>query len=180
MRLDRSLVYSLPTLLAAFALFELTDLDFWIPDRFFVAGEQRWVIGRDDALLRTIFYSDPRYCIALAAFVVLWRVWRLSGVCRQDALVALQSVTSVPGLVNLGKATTNTFLPRDVQRYGVMVPYIRTLERFPEESRPQGRGRGDLPGTQAAALPCCHFQALFESVGTRSKESVSGSASVGH
>ena len=130
------------------ALFEVTNLDLALEDRFFDFATQRWWVDAGDPLWRALCYTGPKSVIlglgvallALALGPAAWRT-RLQ-VARRDVAVAVLTLASVPALVGLGKTATNVFCPSELRRYGGDVRYVKLGERFPPDDHPARRGRG--------------------------------------
>src|SRR5690606_28600525 len=61
---------------------------------------------------------------------------------RRDLFVAVLTIATAPALVALGKATTDTFTPAQIRRYGGEVPYVKVIEHYPPGDHPAKRGRG--------------------------------------
>jgi membrane-associated PAP2 superfamily phosphatase len=130
------------------ALFELTSWDLAVQDQFFDFQTGSWLVDRAWAVPRAIFYSGIKNVIILGglALIVLlagpekWRNW--FGFSRRRLAVAVLTLACVPCLMAVGKETTNVFCPWDLSRYGGEVPYVKVLESFPDDEKPQKRGKG--------------------------------------
>jgi len=144
--LDRTLWPALLLLGGALAVFEFTELDLALQDRFYDFAHQRWLVDATDALGRLVFYNGPKAVIILLAVTALvlalgpepWRA-RL-GFARRDLWVALLTLVTVPALAGFGKNTTNTFCPSEIRRYGGDVAYVKLCAPYPENDRPDRRG----------------------------------------
>jgi membrane-associated PAP2 superfamily phosphatase len=143
---DRTLWPAVFLLAGVIAVFEFTNLDLALQDRFFDFATGRWWIDARDPVWRTLFYTGPKAVIivvgvalAVVAFgPVRWRV-RLA-MARRDIFVALLTLASVPALIGLGKNVTNVFCPSEIRRYGGDVPYVALCSSYPEDDRPATRG----------------------------------------
>ena len=56
--------------------------------------------------------------------------------------VVIATLATVPALIATSKATTNVFTLDAIRRYGGGAPYVKVMESYPENDRPQRRGRG--------------------------------------
>ena len=143
---DRTLWPAVLMLAGVIALFEFTQLDLALQDRFFDFATGRWWIDARDPVWRTLFYTGPKVAIialavALAAVAlgpVRWRM-RLT-MARRDVFVALLTLASVPALIGLGKNVTNVFCPSEIRRYGGKIPYVALCSPYPDDDRPATRG----------------------------------------
>lgn len=146
--LDRTFWPALALLAASLALFELTNLDLALQDRFFDFATGTWLVDARDRLGKLFFYNGPkRLIIALGLVLIVllagpeaWR--RRCGFARRDLGVAVLTLASVPVLIGFGKAHTNVFFPSEIRRYGGDVAYVKVFERFPAGERPAREGRG--------------------------------------
>lgn len=148
--LDRTLWPALAALVGLFLLFELTSLDLWVQDWLYDFTAHAWLVNDKAPLPRLLFYDGPKVLIialavtliVLAAGPARWRA-RLSsfGTRRVDLWVVIATLASAPGLIAISKATTNVFCPREIQRYGGAVPYVKVLEICEPDQRPARRGR---------------------------------------
>ncbi|HEY8991007.1 MAG TPA: phosphatase PAP2 family protein [Luteolibacter sp.] len=148
--MDRTLWPALIALAGAFLIFEFTSIDLWIQDFFFNFSTKQWLVDDEAPIPRLLFYTGPKALIialvvglfVLAVGPARWRArWPVPGVRRVDIWVAIATLAVAPGLVSLSKATTNVFCPRDIQRYGGSVPYVRVMEICEPGQRPKKRGR---------------------------------------
>jgi membrane-associated PAP2 superfamily phosphatase len=140
---DRTLWPSVAGLAGVFLLFETTGLDLWVQDAFFDFSSGRWLIDREEPVLRALLYTGPKVVIVFLGLALLGALVRPPlRLARRDLAVALLCLATIPALIGWGKARTNVFCPWDITRYGGDVPYVRVLERFPPDQRPVRRGGG--------------------------------------
>lgn len=148
--MDRTLWPALAALVGLFLLFEFTSIDLWIQDWFYDFSAKAWLVDDRAPLPRLFFYTGPKALIIVLAVALIvlafgperWRArWPVPGTRRVDLWVAIATLASAPGLIAVSKATTNVFCPREIQRYGGPVPYIRVMEICSPDERPKRRGR---------------------------------------
>jgi len=149
LRIDRTLPWALAGLALALALFELTDIDLRVQDTLFDAARGAWRVDEDDRLGRTLFYSGPKilligFGLAVIAMACVSERRRdelgFGQVHRRDFWVLALTLATTPALVGGLKDATNVFCPRDLQRYGGAVPYMKLFPLFPASDRPARRG----------------------------------------
>src|SRR5688572_27239445 len=139
---DRSLGPAVLLLAGVLALFEFTNLDLALQDRFFDFATGRWSVDARDPIWRTLFYTGPKVgiiglAVALAAVAFGPARWRVRlAVARRDVFVALLTMASVPALIGLGKNMTNVFCPSEIRRYGGNAPYVALCSPYPENDLP--------------------------------------------
>ena len=147
---DRTLWPAAVLLAAAFAVFEYTNVDLWVQDHLFNFATRQWLVDGKAAGPRLWFYNGPKIAIialglGILALAVLPEKRRarlpLAAVPRRCLWVAFFTIGLVPALIGQLKATTNTFCPSEIRRYGGDVPYVRVVECYPENDRPARKGR---------------------------------------
>lgn len=152
---NRTLWVTLGLLAAVVALFELTELDLSLQDKFYNFETQRWVVDEKAPLGRLVFYNGPKALVWVIALTTLtlaagparWRErFQLN---RRGLWLGVLVIATVPALAGLGKKYTNTFCPSEVRRYGGDVAYAKLCEPFPGDDVPDRRG-GCFPAGHAS------------------------------
>ena len=160
------IVLSLLALAAALAVFELTDLDLWVQDRFYDFSSHRWLIDKDYRPLRWALYIGPKVALAVAGvacaaiYAFSFKAPRLRA-ARRGCLLMVLALAAVPSAVMGIKELTNVYLPCQNQRYGGDKPYVKVLQKNPPGYRQTSRGRG-WPASHASgglALMMLYFAA---------------------
>ncbi len=152
---NRGLWTAVLLLAGATALFEFTNLDLVLQDRFYDTATQRWVVDAKEPVGRAVFYNGPKALVwviglstlALAAGPARWR-----DRCRFDRRglwLAVLVIATVPALAGIGKTFTNVFCPSEIRRYGGDVAYAKLCEPFPAGERPERKG-GCFPAGHAS------------------------------
>jgi membrane-associated PAP2 superfamily phosphatase len=142
-------------LAAMLAIFESTNLDLDVQDRFFDFPNNRWVVDKDESVAKLLFYTGPKTLLVIVAvacaagYGLSFRVPRLRPLRRGCLLMALAMV-AVPTVVLGLKEVTHVCYPCQIRRYGGPYPYAKVLERYPPGDRPRSHGRG-WPASHAAA-----------------------------
>ena len=152
---SRTLWITLGLLAAVLALFELTDLDLKLQDKFYNFETRRWVVDEKEPVGRLIFYNGPKALVwvfalttlALAAGPARWR--EKFQVNRRGLWLGVLVIATVPALAGLGKKYTNIFCPSEIRRYGGDVAYAKLCEPYPDDERPLRRG-GCFPAGHAS------------------------------
>lgn len=146
---DRLLGVSLLVLLIVFALFECTSIDLQVQDRLYDFTTHAWRVDAHAAVPRWLFYTGPK--VLLIAFAVVlalgtfgpsrWRARVSPSLRRRDLGVVLMTLVSGPLLISALKASTDVYGPAQIRRYGGNAPYVRVLEKQPENDRPARPGK---------------------------------------
>lgn len=137
------------------AVFELTNLDLDLQDRFYSQEKQRWVVDEKEPVGRAVFYNGPKALVwlfglttlTLAAGPARWR--EKFGLNRRGLWLGVLVIATVPALAGLGKKYTNIFCPSEIRRYGGDVAYAKLCEPHPADDRPGRRG-GCFPAGHAS------------------------------
>jgi membrane-associated PAP2 superfamily phosphatase len=151
----RALWITLGLLAGVLALFEFTDLDLALQDRFYDFEARRWVVDEKDPTGRLFFYNGPKALVWLCALTTLvlaagparWREkWRVD---RRGLWLGVLVIATVPALAGLGKKYTNIFCPSEIRRYGGDVAYVKLCEPQPADDPAPRRG-GCFPAGHAS------------------------------
>lgn len=152
---NRTLWITLGLLAAVLTLFELTNLDLQLQDRFYNFETRRWIVDEKAPLGRLVFYNGPKALVwvfalttlTLAAGPARWREkFRLN---RRGLWLGVLVIATVPALAGLGKKYTNTFCPSEIRRYGGDVAYVKLCEPHPPDDPAERRG-GCFPAGHAS------------------------------
>lgn len=144
--LDRTLWPAVLALAGALALFEFTNIDLALQDRFYDFAQHRWIVDGNEPVGRAIFYNLPKLGVILTGVTLLVLAlgparWRERLRLERRALwVAVATIATVPALAGLGKNFSNVFCPSEIRRYGGHVPYVKLCGSYPADDRPAQRG----------------------------------------
>lgn len=151
----RSLWITLALLAGALALFEFTELDLALQDRFYNFDTRRWLVDEKAPLGRLVFYNGPKALVWICALTTLTLAagparWREKmGVNRRGLWLGVLVIATVPALAGLGKKYTNIFCPSEIRRYGGDVAYVKLCEPQPKDDPAPRRG-GCFPAGHAS------------------------------
>jgi membrane-associated PAP2 superfamily phosphatase len=153
--------------LTLFAVFEFTDLDLLVQDRFFDFATGTWMVDATAPLPRALFYNGPKYLIILLGLTVLTlalgpAAWRNRwGLDRRRLWAVFLAIGIVPALIGQMKGSTNVYCPYEIRRYGGDVPYVKVLERHPTNDRPERCGRCFPAGHASGGFALFALAGLF-------------------
>jgi len=145
--MDRTLIPSILLLAVTFAVCEATGIDLRVQDHFYNFATRSWLVDAASPLPRLLFYTGPKALVwltglALLAAAILYGKFPLVNFPRRDLWIAVLTIATAPALIGLGKATTNTFTPAQIRRYGGIEPYVKVVQHYPENDHPPERGHG--------------------------------------
>src|SRR5262245_40098268 len=140
-------------LVATPAVFEATQLDLLVQDRFYDPSSG-WLVHRDAPVPKLIFYTGPKIVLGAAAAVlfalILTSVLRADRLRfpRREAAFLLASVAATLLTIAALKHVTGVFRPAEIARYGGTEPCRTLLESLPHVP---GRMRGhDFPAAHCS------------------------------
>lgn len=145
----------LGALAVVLGVFEFTNLDLWLQDRFYDVATGLWLVDEKAPVGRALFYNGPKALVWLVGVTALtlalgparWRErWQLE---RRGLWLSVLVIATVPVLAGLGKKYTNMFCPSEIRRYGGDVAYVKLCEPTPPDDVPPRRG-GCFPAGHAS------------------------------
>ena len=146
-KMDRTFWPSIVLLVIVFLVCEATGIDLWVQDHFYNFATRSWLVDAASPIPRLIFYTGSKACVwviglALLAASIFYRKIPSLKIPRRDLWIAVLTIATAPALVGLGKATTNTFTPAQIRRFGGSEPYVKVVQHYPAADYPLKRGRG--------------------------------------
>lgn len=144
--MDRTFWPSILLLTLVFGICESTGIDLRVQDYFYNYATHSWLVDAHAPIPRWVFYTGPKALIWVIALAILtvaifYKKFPPMKIPRRDLIIAVLTIATAPALVALGKATTDTFTPAQIRRYGGEVPYVKVIEHYPVSDRPAKRGR---------------------------------------
>jgi membrane-associated PAP2 superfamily phosphatase len=183
--IDRTLWPSIVITCLVFLMIEFTGIDLWVQDHFYNFKSQSWIVDDDAPIPRLLFYTGPKSLIWVFGILIIvasifygkFRQWfpRIN-FARRDMWIVAATLATAPALVSFGKATTNTFTPSQIRRYGGNVPYVKVIEHYPANDRPTKRGRGFPAGHASGGFA---LLSLIGLASTRRGQAIGLSTSLG-
>jgi len=144
--MDRTFWPSIALLALVFGICELTAIDLWLQDHFYNFATHQWLVDAHTPLPRILFYTIPKALVwliglSLIAAGIFYENLPFLKIPRRNIWIAVLTIATAPAIVGIGKATTNTFTPDRIRRYGGDVPYVKVIEQYPVDDHPAKRGR---------------------------------------
>jgi membrane-associated PAP2 superfamily phosphatase len=166
MTLKKQFAIHLVLLTGIIILFEMTDIDLAVQDHFYNWDLHRWMVDRNEPILHFIFYISPKVIlIMLGIFCLLAVLLSLKQPryrpYRRNCLLICMSLMLVPLGVSGLKKISHVHTPNKIIRYGGKVPYIKVLEKYPADARPQKTGRGWPAGHAAGGFSLMMLYFVF-------------------
>lgn len=128
-------------------IFEASDLDLWIQDLLYSPDRGAWVLSKNAALPRIVFYHGPKMLLItfgawLLCSLVIPRGWKvrqwLSTQHPRELLYLLICIGLFPALIGGIKNVSGIHCPSELSRYGGDHPYRKLFSPRLRESHALG------------------------------------------
>ncbi len=167
--MKKNFLFSFALLALCMAVFELTDWDVRLQDRFYDGG---WLISPElHRVLSPFFYRGFKIFTAtvgafcLICFILSFKKEKLKAY-RSAFLMLLLSILFVPAIVAGAKQITNQYCPKHIVRYGGVVPHVGVFESYPADFIQVKKGKCFPAGHATSGFA---FMGLFFCFATRRK-----------
>lgn len=135
---SRQISVAASVLLLSIIFFEYSGVDLWLQDYLYNFESARWILDRDEAISKFLFYDGIKKAIIITVLLLfvaaaLFRKTPFVRSYREGLLIVLFSAILVPLTVGALKATTNVPCPRDLHHYGGTYPHATLLMSYPED-----------------------------------------------
>ena len=136
MSLPRQILLTTLLLVAAVALFGITDIDLRVQDLLYDPHTHQWLLDRTLQPYRLIFYDGIKAILILFALLMLsvlifGRRYAWVRRYRSGILIVVLSAIIVPAAATILKKETNMPCPKHAQHYGGIYPRIAVWEHYP-------------------------------------------------
>lgn len=136
--INRQIALTVIVLMSLLALFEFSGIDLWVQDSMYNFEQNRWVLARDNRVIKLIFYDGIKNVLILFALTILVGLvlFRKSGwiqLYRRGLLIVCISSFLVPLVIASMKHVTNTPCPNHTTLYGGSDPYVTVFTTYPED-----------------------------------------------
>lgn len=127
------------SILLALLIFDIWPIDLLIQAHFFDAGDGRWIVEKDAAIPRLVFYLTPRLlylllAIGLVLSATFYSKLGISRYRRQALVMVTTAFILIPATVSLLKHQTNVPCPSALQNFGGKYVYRSVLRHRPSEN----------------------------------------------
>ncbi|WP_295012234.1 phosphatase PAP2 family protein [Sulfuricurvum sp.] len=124
--------------------FGLSGTDIWVQNHFYNPLENKWLLDRDEPILKFIFYDGiKRLIIILNVLVliglILWWKKPFLAQYRRGLVIVVLSAIFVPLVVGSFKALTNLPCPKNLEIYGGNYPHTCVWEKYPSTFCQEGK-----------------------------------------
>ncbi|ALG69302.2 phosphatase PAP2 family protein [Beggiatoa leptomitoformis] len=136
--LNRQILLTLLVLVGSLLFFELSGLDIWVQDYFYNVELSQWLVDKDAALAKFIFYDGIKklfvlFVVGLLLTLLFFRKNKYVQAYQQGLLIVFFAVICVPLVIGVLKATTNIPCPKNIVHYQGNYPYITLFKAYPSD-----------------------------------------------
>ncbi len=140
--MTKNIIFTIVILLVSFFFFEFSRVDIAVQDYFYLFHDKHWVLDRNEATAKLIFYDGIKivfilFVLSTLLALIFFRHTFIVKKYKRGLVIVFLSCISVPLLVGSLKATTNVPCPKNIERYGGDYPYVTVLSEYPETFQQQ-------------------------------------------
>ncbi len=137
MSINRQIWITVFLLIATILFFEYTNVDIALQNYFYNFETHKWLLDRDEPILKFIFYNGIKKLLIIFAVCILFsllffRKKRLIKEYKKGLILVVMSAVLIPVIVGSLKATTNTPCPKNIEHFGGRYPDIKVLDSYPK------------------------------------------------
>ncbi len=138
--MTRQIVSTALLLLVTVVFFEYSSIDVQFQDALYNFELQSWILDREDAITKFVFYDGIKklFILLVLSFLsalLFFRKTKLVQEYKHGLIIVCLSALLVPAVVGALKATTNVPCPKHLQHYGGSYPYVTVLSEYPAQFR---------------------------------------------
>ena len=142
--INRQILMTSVVMLLSILLFEFTNLDILVQDKFFDFNNQRWLWSDDEPIGKFLLYDGIKALYLFGTLTLLGVVAFFGNLSmlqsvKKGLIIVSISLVVVPGVANLGKAISNIPCPKNLEHYGGNYPHVTLFTGYPkgfEQERP--------------------------------------------
>lgn len=142
--INRQILITSLVLIVTILIFEISNLDILSQNYFFNFNSNIWIVRRDNIFLKFVFYDGIKrlliiFLSAIFLTLVFFRKKQLIKTYQTGLIIVLLSGIFVPSTVASIKAITNVACPKNLDQYGGTYPYVKVLEKYPNNFKQEKR-----------------------------------------
>ncbi len=138
MSINKYIIITIITIIITILLFEYTNIDIALQNYFYDFQTHKWLIDRNEPVLKFIFYNGIKKLLIIFAVCILFsliffRKKRVVQEYKKGLILVVLSAILIPVIVGSLKATTNTPCPKNIEHFGGVYPDIKVLDSYPKD-----------------------------------------------
>ncbi len=174
MQLNRQIWITVFALFATILFFEFTNVDIWLQNYFYDFQTHKWLIDRNEPVLKFIFYNGIKKALIIFAVTILlalifFRKKRVIKEYQKGLVLVVLSAILIPLVVGSLKATTNTPCPKNIEHFGGKYPDIKVLDSYPKDFKQNKKIKCWPAGHASGGFALLSLFFLFKSKKNRKK-----------
>lgn len=131
------ILITLAILIVVTVFFEYSNVDILIQSHFYDFSSSKWLIDRNNSLLKLIFYDGIKKIIVAVFISILlsllfFRKRELVQKYQKGLFIVLLAGILIPSTVGLLKKFTKVPCPRNISIFNAEHPYIKVFQKYPE------------------------------------------------
>ena len=135
---NKQIVITAFILIAVIALFQFTQLDIFVQNLFYNFEAKKWIIDKDEPLLKFFFYDGIKNLLIVFAFaiflsLVFLRKNELVQEYKKGLIIVLLAAIFVPSIIGSLKAITNTPCPCNIVHFNGIYPDVKVFDSYPKD-----------------------------------------------
>ncbi len=137
-RINIHILFTVICLIAVIIFFEFTSLDLYVENYFYQMNTHTWILNRNDAFTKFIFYIEIKkilifFAIATLFSLIFFRKNEFIKKHKKGLMIFLLSSMVVPLAIGSLKYITDTPCPKNLKYYGGTYPDVKVLESYPKD-----------------------------------------------
>jgi membrane-associated PAP2 superfamily phosphatase len=129
---------SLFLLISTILIFEFTNLDIILQNNFYNFTKQEWLLDRNNKILKFIFYDGIKKLLIAILLGILFSLLffkkkQIIKKYQKGLFIILMSGILIPATIGILKKTTNIPCPKNIMLYNGEHPYIKVLQKYPDD-----------------------------------------------
>lgn len=136
--LNRQIFITTTILVVIIALFEFSSLDILVQKHFFQIDSNSWILNRDEAILKFIFYDGIKklliiFAVGLLFCLIFFRKKELIKNYKNGMIIVILASIIIPLTIGSLKAVSNTPCPKNIKYFGGEYPDIKLFDSYPKD-----------------------------------------------
>ena len=125
-------------LICVIALFQFSEIDIFIQSHFFNFETKKWLIDKNEPILKFLFYNGAKNSLLIFAIMILFSLifFRKNSLIKEykkGLIIVLLAAAIIPSVVGTLKAVTNTPCPNNINYFGGEYPDIKLFDSYPKD-----------------------------------------------
>jgi membrane-associated PAP2 superfamily phosphatase len=174
MQINKQISLTILVLIITILFFQFTNIDIILQNYFYNFETHKWLIDRNEPVLKLIFYDGIKKVLILFAVSVLFsliffRKKKVIKAYKKGLILIVFAAILVPVIVGGLKATTNTPCPKNIEHFGGVYPDIKVLDSYPKTFHQKGKIKCWPAGHASGGFALLSLFFLFKSTKNRKK-----------